>query len=82
MQEVGSSAQESGFWALSLWLLANPDVPALMRTIFGVQPLIKARTPGVNLLHPFWGASMKETLSPIFAKYDMTMVTMLAQGHS
>jgi hypothetical protein len=31
---------------------------------------------------PFWGALLRETLSPIFNKYDMTMVTNLAEGHS
>jgi hypothetical protein len=31
---------------------------------------------------PFWEAPMKQTLSPILNKYDVTMVTNLAGGHS
>src|SRR5678815_1471231 len=35
---------------------------------------------GLDLTARSLGASMKETLSPIFANYDMTMVTTPAQG--
>jgi hypothetical protein len=38
---------------------------------------------GAETFHsPLWEASMKGTLSPIFEKYDVTMVTNLAGGHS
>jgi hypothetical protein len=35
-----------------------------------------------TLSSPSWGALMKGTLSPIYNKYDVTMVTNLAEGHS